>query len=296
MTELTAVRLLDRPIIQPEMCRRMGQNINGPSIIQVPDWVENALGAYYLYFAHHRGDYIRLAYADAVTGPWTVYEPGVLPLADSGFSHHIASPEIIVDHIARQIRMFFHGGDEIKHQFTRLAISADGLNFTARPENLMNSYARLFEHGDWIYALTMPGQFYRSKDGIRDFVPGPRLFSANMRHAAVWVEGNYLHVIYSNRGDAPESLLHSRIDLSTDWMEWREEASKILLTPEREYEGVNLPIEPSTIGPAEEPVHQLRDPAVFRADGKLYLIYSVAGESGLALAEINSRKFSASTG
>lgn len=104
--------------------------------------------------------------------------------------------------------------------------------------------------------------------------------------------GNCLHVICSNRGDAPESLLHSRIDLSNDWMEWREEASKILLTPERQYEGVNLPIKPSTMGPAEEPVRQLRDPAVFKADGKLYLIYSVAGESGLALAEITSREFS----
>ena len=30
-------------------------NINGPSVISVPDWVENPLGKYYLYFAHHRG-------------------------------------------------------------------------------------------------------------------------------------------------------------------------------------------------------------------------------------------------
>ena len=35
---------------------------------------------YYLYFAHHKGSYIRLAFADAVAGPWTVYEPGVLSL------------------------------------------------------------------------------------------------------------------------------------------------------------------------------------------------------------------------
>ena len=35
---------------------------------------------YYLYFAHHKGSYIRLAYGDAVAGPWTVYEPGVLSL------------------------------------------------------------------------------------------------------------------------------------------------------------------------------------------------------------------------
>ena len=44
-------------------------NINGPSVIAVPDWVENRLGAYYLYFAHHKGDYIRMAYADSPLGP-----------------------------------------------------------------------------------------------------------------------------------------------------------------------------------------------------------------------------------
>ena len=29
-------------------------NINGPSVLRVPDWVENPLGQYYLYFAQHR--------------------------------------------------------------------------------------------------------------------------------------------------------------------------------------------------------------------------------------------------
>ena len=30
-------------------------NINGPSLIKVPHWMENPLGKYYLYFAHHKG-------------------------------------------------------------------------------------------------------------------------------------------------------------------------------------------------------------------------------------------------
>jgi hypothetical protein len=42
----------------------MGDNINGPAAIRVPEWIENPLGNYYLYFAHHQGTYIRLAYAD----------------------------------------------------------------------------------------------------------------------------------------------------------------------------------------------------------------------------------------
>jgi hypothetical protein len=39
-------------------------NINWPSLIRVPDWVEDPLGRYYLYFSHHKGNHIRLAYAD----------------------------------------------------------------------------------------------------------------------------------------------------------------------------------------------------------------------------------------
>lgn len=61
-------------------------NINGPSLIRVPNWVENPLAKYYLYFAHHKGSYIRMAYANQLNGPWKLYEPGVLNLHDSLFS------------------------------------------------------------------------------------------------------------------------------------------------------------------------------------------------------------------
>ena len=40
----------------PEIDREHGfSNINGPSLVRVPEWVEDPLGKYYLYFAHHRG-------------------------------------------------------------------------------------------------------------------------------------------------------------------------------------------------------------------------------------------------
>ena len=73
-------RLLDRPIIGPELHESLGPNIQGPSLIRVPDWVPNPLGRYYLYFADHKGSWIRLAYADALTGPWRIHAPGALPL------------------------------------------------------------------------------------------------------------------------------------------------------------------------------------------------------------------------
>ncbi len=65
-------RLLDRPIVMPDSHPSIGKNIQGPSLIRVPDWIPDALGRYYLYFADHKGSYIRLAYADDLHGPWNI--------------------------------------------------------------------------------------------------------------------------------------------------------------------------------------------------------------------------------
>ena len=74
-------RLLDRPIVTADLDTTIGVNIQGPSMIRVPDWIGSRLGEYYLYFADHKGSYIRLAYADHPAGPWTVHPPGSLHLA-----------------------------------------------------------------------------------------------------------------------------------------------------------------------------------------------------------------------
>src|SRR5262245_25405114 len=73
-------RLLDRPIITPALDPSIGPNIQGPSLIRVPDWAPGRLGRYYLYFADHKGRYIRLAYADELLGPWRIHVPGSLQL------------------------------------------------------------------------------------------------------------------------------------------------------------------------------------------------------------------------
>jgi hypothetical protein len=80
-----AKRLSEEPIVSAVGEEHGYININGPTVIRVPDWVENPLGDYYMYFAHHKGSYIRLAHADDPAGPWIVHEPGVMPLAGSGF-------------------------------------------------------------------------------------------------------------------------------------------------------------------------------------------------------------------
>ena len=69
--EVRATRFKENPLITLAMSRSIGDNANGPTVIRVPAWVQRPLGRYYMYFAHHSGTFIRLAYADSLRGPWT---------------------------------------------------------------------------------------------------------------------------------------------------------------------------------------------------------------------------------
>lgn len=298
-------RLVDEPIIRPSMDEKMGANIAGPSLIRVPDWVENPLGQYYLYFADHRGTYIRLAYANDLTGPWTMYEPGTLRLEQSHFPTacppcsdtqlnpngpgayaHVASPDVHVVDERRQIVMYVHGRD-VGPQVTRAAVSNDGLHFEGRPEILGRPYFRAFLHESYVYALAMPGVMYRSRDGLTNFEEGPNLFNPNMRHSALLKRENQMFVFWTERDDAPERIWVASIDLAGDWNTWTHTTPIEVLRPERPWEGAELPVEPSRGGAINIPVNQLRDPAIFEEDDRVYLLYSVAGERGIALAEVH---------
>jgi hypothetical protein len=281
----------DGPIVRPRMDARMGDNVNGPSLVRAPTWVERPLGRYYLYFAHHDGRYIRLAYADDVLGPWTTYEPGVLPLEASLFAGHVASPDVHVDEARREVRLYYHGADHPSRvrdsrQWTRVALSPDGLRFDARPEPLGRPYFRVFRRDGWHYALGMPGVLSRSRDGLTGFEEGPTLLGPDTRHVALDVVGETLRVYYTRAGDCPERILLATVEMTPDWQAWRASEPAVVLEPELPYEGGDLPREPSKRGLVYGPVCQLRDPAIFREDGRTYLLYSVAGEYGIALAEV----------
>jgi len=285
------------------MDARMGSNIQGPSLIKVPEWIENPLGAYYLYFADHRGKYIRLAYADALTGPWSMYEPGSLQLEQTHFPTtcppcslaqgtsaalyaHIASPDVHIDSGKQQIIMYIHGRD-VGTQLTRVATSKDGLHFEGLPEVLGRPYFRVIQYEGYYYALSMPGYLYRSRDGLTDFEQGPRFFNDNMRHNALLIRDDTLHVFWTQAGHAPERIFMSSIDLEADWISWTESEAVELLRPETEWEGANLEIAPSRRGHIDERVNQLRDPTIYEEDGEIYLLYSVAGEHGIAIARLD---------
>ncbi len=290
------------PIITPDTDPSIGRNINGPSVIRCPRWLENPLGVYYLYFGHHQGQHIRMAYADQLSGPWHVRGSGTLDLAETPCHHHIASPDVILDHARHQIIMYYHGpvlSDEaIKNdpltarypmlggQRTLCATSADGIHFESGSDILGSSYMRVFPWRGMTYGLAMPGLFYRSRDGFQDFEEGPTLFDDNMRHAGVTIDGDSLAVYFTNSGDCPERIMRTRIELVDDWTAWQETPPETVLCPDADYEGGLLDLTPSRRGAVHGPCRQLRDPFVFPDDGGTYLFYAIAGESGIALAEI----------
>ncbi len=296
-------RLCDRPIITPETHARIGPNITGPSLIRAPSWLDTRLGTYYLYFASHAGSSIRMAYADDLCGPWTLYEPGVLALDQSGCKHHVASPDVHIDDKRRQLRMYYHGvvpGPRCKptllntwRQKSKVSLSDDGLLF--RPTDAVfgtdaddhgGAYFRVFRWGEYYYAAAMYGLFFRSRDGLTDFEQGPTLFTGDLRHLAVDLQDGQLNVYFSNAHDCPETILLSTVDLTADWTTWTASEPVTVLVPERSYEGADLPLAPSERDAPPGRVRELRDPAIFKENGRTYLLYTVAGESGIAIAEV----------
>ncbi len=321
---VTAARLPQNPLVTRRSSPTLGDNINGPSIIRVPPWIEKPLGRYYMYFAHHMGAFIRLGYADAIEGPWKIYEPGVLPVSETAFFRpqpdpvenlenfytHVASPEIHVDDANRRLVMWFHGwwtdgtmwpvGEPAARawtrqhgyaQFSQSADSRDGVHFTMHPAITKSSYLRVFQHDGYFYSLSRLGLLARSRDPFASFELGANAFregpyANRVRHVALLQRDRTLYVFFTGIGDAPERVMMSTIDLSLGWKEWKASPPIELLRPEAPYECPTLPNEPSEAGDIKGPAQQLRDPGIFEESGRVYLFYSICGEQGLAAATL----------
>jgi hypothetical protein len=323
-TAVQAARFPANPLLTVESSPTLGGNVNGPAVIRVPEWVWQPLGRYYMYFAHHRGKFIRLAYADAVAGPWTVHEPGVLHVRQTAFfrarpdppdgapvpHNHVASPEVYVDGARRRIVLWFHGWwtneqrwdpgesdvqtwlDQNGYgQFTQVAESANGLAFQVRPALSRESYIRVFRHAGTLYGMARLGRLLRAKGPLARFELGPNPFRVGpyanrVRHVALLDRGSRVKVFFSAIGDAPERILMSTIDLEGGWNRWRASSPTEVLRPEKLYECAGLPSAPSGEGFAKGPVRQIRDPAVLDDGGRTYLFYTICGEQGIAAAEL----------
>jgi hypothetical protein len=319
----SATRLRQNPLITVKTSPSLGDNVNGPAIVRAPAWMKNPLGRYYAYFAHHKGRFIRLAYADAIAGPWTIYEPGVLRVEDTAFMRpppdppddltfytHVASPEILVDAERQRMVMWFHGwwtdgkpwpADRSATpawarqngyaQFTQSAVSSDGIHFSVQPPITKVSYLRAFLLDGYFYSVARLGVLARSRDPLASFEVGPNPFrdgpyAGRVRHVALLRRDRALFVFFSGIGDAPERILLSTIELTGGWQTWKASAPVEVLRPETSYECPDLPNQPSQPGEIYGPAQQVRDPALFEEGGKIFLFYTVCGEQGIAAAEV----------
>lgn len=344
----------NQPLIAEETFKEVGAgedeyyNINGPAIIRVPDWTEvedrAALEArYYLYFAHHKGDYIRMAWSDSITGPWHLYhigedydagQRGVLDMGDDDkidlennlvIKRHIASPDVHVDNENQRIVMYFHGpayhGNEDIGQRTFVATSSFGLDFNNGIRSVMlgHSYFRVFSYDEGLYALSNDGRPYKAPDFEEPWrIPDGFDFSQSLwekhpdnpfqddiqeegidkselrvRHPSVYLSDGILQVFYSRRGDSPERIQMSTIDLNVgDWTEWDATYPPTeIMEAAPGWEGGTLPVYPSKAGPAPEDVNQLRDSYVFEdKDGSLYLFYCGRGEDAIGIARLEEEQ------
>jgi hypothetical protein len=319
-----ATRFAQNPLITLATSASLGDDIAGPTVIRVPAWIEHPLGRYYMYFAHHMGGFIRLAYSDALTGPWKIYEPGVLNVRDTAFFRpqpdpvenlenfytHVASPEIHVDNANHRLVMWTHGwwtngtmwpvGEPAARawarengygQYTQSSASLDGLHFETRPAITRTSYMRVFPYSGTFFAMARLGLMLRSDDPFAEFQAGANAFRGTayanrVRHVAVTRHGDRLYVFFTAIGDAPERLLMTTMDLSADWNAWRVSPPVELLQPEAPYECPTLPNIPSEAGDIKGPAKQFRDPGVFEEDGRTVLFYSFCGEQGIAGADV----------
>lgn len=320
----TARRFPQNPLITLASSPSLGDNINGPSIVRVPDWIERPLGRYYMYFAHHMGAFIRLAYADRIEGPWRIHEPGVVPVAGTAFYRpqpdppenlenfytHVASPEVYADHTNRRLVMWFHGwftegqrwpiGEPAARawaqkngygQYTQAAESRDGLAFEVRPQITRTSYLRVFPHDGRLYGMARLGLLLRAPDASAAFETGPNPFAGTpyagrVRHVALLQRGATMYVFFTAIGDDPERVMMSTIATAGDWTAWRASEAVEILRPEAPYECASLRGGPSAAGDVKGPVKQLRDPAVFEENGRAFLFYSFCGEQGIAAVEL----------
>ena len=174
-------------------------------------------------------------------------------------------------------------------------MSQNGLHFEAQPTISREIYLRIFQHNGMFYAISRLGQLLCASGPLQEFKVGGNpfegtRFSNSVRHIGLLKEGDVLHVFFSAIGDAPESILYTTINLTGDWTAWKIGEIQQVLTPEASYECPDLPDEPSAIGAIDHPVRQVRDPAVFEEDGKIYLFYTFCGEQGVAGAEVKILK------
>lgn len=300
-----AIRIGGGPILHAGLCPSLGDNLNGATLVKAPPALA-APAPWLLYFAHHKGDHIRLALAERAEGPWRIHAGGAIRLAETPFAQtrpavpqpdwavaagtdglypHIASPEVVVGEDGA-LTMYLHGLMRDGTQASIAARSGDGLTWRiGRRIVARDTYLRVFDRGAVRHAIAVGGAVLRDKgDGM--FAATGAVLDPLMRHAAILPWNGRLLIAWTRVGDAPERILAGWLDPRRPVTEWRIEDEAPLLSPETAWEGAGSPLRRSRPGAAERHEHALRDPHLVADGSRVLMVYSGGGEDAIGLAEV----------
>ena len=324
---LTHAERLPGPLLHPGLLPAdVGSNLNGPTMIRVPDWVESPLGRYYLYFAHHDDTHIRLAYADHPEGPFTHFDGGVLHVdQQTALWRHIASPDVVIDESSRQLFLFYHGTNPRRdepgqsRQLTAVAVSRNGVDFSPLNVIVGPPYLRVFRHQEDWYAFNHSGELRHARRLGEPFEPIGQLISADLvtpldpllrgeagaplpkvaggpdrqrfgiRHVGFDLHQDRLTIFFSCIGHRPERILATFVRLEGPASSWSATGLEEILQPELDWEGADLPLSFSQPGIARERRRELRDPHGYREGEQAWLLFSAAGEHAIGMARLHHR-------
>jgi hypothetical protein len=274
-------------IITSEIDFPENDNINNPCIIQVPEWVKDPLGKYYLYFSNHEGTTIKMGYSNDINGPWHILND-VLNLKNTPCDTHIASPYVVIDNDKKLFNMYYHG-DINNTQGTLMAISETGINFINQSKDILcKFYLTLFNYKGITYGIAKDGNNGSVLYNVtNNFIPIFNLLPKS-RHCSAIVKNDKLYIVYSLMGDTPEHIRLCTIQLHDDIDLWDTINDEALIIPLFKHEGINLPKVKSVPGSAtrafNRPIQELRDPFIFECSDKLYIFYVTKGEREISYA------------
>lgn len=277
-------------------------NINGPSCLRTPNFIKNPLGKYLLYFAHHAGKFIRIAYSDEIFTNWKILNHRINKVSEKTIFHdHVASPDLYVDNVENKIYMFFHSrikGSRMQQTF--LSKSNDGINFELVGDSLdLPFYFRHVITETKTFAVTKGGNMYvnsispiisawRALNNINSGNSNEEVMHnkfGSIRHVSLIYYMKTLIVFYTKIGDAPERIYAAKIEENEKGL-WLISKEFEITRPELNFEGVNLNITASVSGPSLQEENSLRDPYVLQDGENYYIFYACAGESGIAVGKL----------
>jgi len=279
------------------------KNINGPTVIEYT--LPRLLGSkiYIMYFASHKGRYIRTAWSRSPIGKFrTIPLVYILPIWNN-FSErkdHVASPEVLT--INKINYLFTHSPSRYfapGRQITYISRLYFGLFcFSAKPTKLP-SYSRFFYYKDDLYAITNGADVFRftvetlepvklEADISKLLIPDSEDIAIRVRHSQVVQYKDKMLCFFTRVGDSPERIFVAEMKFTSEEIIFSQPME--LLRPETDYEGIKIKAQPSRNGMAKTAQNAIRDPFVAKFGEQYFLYYATSGEKGIACALLNFQK------